>query len=156
MTELERKIILRALACQMILTTEANRKVEAYVTSTEENEFFKYTGNELTIHIQLMELRKQELKEYEDVFASLKGRVLEPEARDPIEVPEPIAYERGFRYGCDPTSTSDGASTPEGQPYLWNLYFHWLMEVRCENATMARFKKGFLDGVLALSINKGE
>jgi hypothetical protein len=79
------------------------------------------------------------------------------EARDPIEVPEPpMAYERGFCYGCDPTSTSDGASTPEGEPYLWNLYFHWLMNVRCENATMARFKKGFLDGVLALSINKGE
>ena len=67
---------------------------------------------------------------------------------------ETTAYVRGFRYGCDPTYTADGASTPEGQPYLWKIYTDWLLDARCENATMERFKKGFLDGVLSLSINK--
>ena len=154
MTELERKIILRALACQMILTGEANRKVETYVTSTSKNKLSEYIGNELALHTKLAELRGIELKEYEDVFTSLKERELEQEDKDPIEVPEPMAYVMGFRYGNHPNFTADGASEPTGQPYLWSLYTEWLLDTRCEDATMARFRKGFLDGVLSLSVNK--
>ena len=145
MTELEREIILRALACQIILTEEANRKVEAYVISTEENELSKYTGNELAIHVEIMELRKKELKEYKDVFASFK---------DPIVDTETMAYIRGFRYGSHPDFTTEGASTTEGRPYLWKLYTDWLLATKCEDATMEDFWRGFVEGVFSLSVNK--
>jgi hypothetical protein len=126
--------------------------VEDYVASTRENGLSEYVGNELAIHTELAELRRIELKEYKDVFASLKGSELEQEDLDPIEVPEPMAYKSGFGYGSHPNFTFDGASVPAGQPYLWRLYTDWLLEVRCEDATMEDFWKGFIDGVVTLSV----
>ena len=140
-------ITLKALATQIMLTEQAIIK------------------GECLIHAQLVTLRRQELREYKDVFNSLKEREMtEQERKDNVGLAckimitdkdtETMAYAMGFSYGAHPKFTAKGAATPEGQPYLWKIYTDWLLDARCENATMERFKKGFLDGVLSLSINK--
>ena len=141
MNEQQKKVTLRALACQIILTEEANRKVEDYIASTRENGLSEYVENELAIHTELAELRRIELKEYKDLFSSLKD-------------PETMAYISGYQYGNHPDFTANGASEPTGQPYLWKLYTDWLLDTRCEKATMEDFWKGFVDGVSILKENQ--
>ena len=74
--EQQRKIILKALACQIILTEEAIHKKESLVEWINQHELSEHLWEETAFEAQLVTLRRQELKEYQDVFTSLKEREL--------------------------------------------------------------------------------
>ena len=141
MTEQQRKIILKALACQIILTEEAIHKGESLVDGIDHHELSEHLWEETAFHAQLVTLRRQELKEYKSLFTS-------------IECPETMAYRMGFHYGNHSNFTAYGASSPTGQPYLWELYTDWLLDVKCADATMEDFRNGFIDGVSELAKGK--
>jgi len=67
-------IILKAIACQIILTEQAIYKGESLVAGIDQHELSEHLWEETAFHAQLVTLRRQELKEYQEAYASLSKK----------------------------------------------------------------------------------
>jgi len=65
------EIILKALACQIMLTEQAIHKGERLVDGLDHHKLSEYLWEEIAFHAQLVTLRRQELKEYQEAYSLL-------------------------------------------------------------------------------------
>jgi len=68
-------IILKALACQIMLTEQAIHKGESMVDGIDHHELSHHVWEETAIHSQLVTIRRRELKEYREAYDLLKGEL---------------------------------------------------------------------------------
>ena len=68
-------IILKALACQIMLTEQAIYKGENLVDGIDHYELSHHLWEETAIHAQLVTIRRRELREYREAYDLLKGEL---------------------------------------------------------------------------------
>ena len=84
-------IILKALACQIMLTEQAIYKGESLVDGIDHHELSEHLWEETAFHAQLVTLRRQELKEYQEAYAFLSKKEEELKKIDINRIRELVA-----------------------------------------------------------------